>query len=65
MVRILRKVGWILNPDDKRVNSIIRMINNNDGKCPCYNIGTDTECPCSDYRLNDVCHCGLYLKVED
>lgn len=41
------------------------MVENNDGKCPCYNGSADTTCPCASYRLNDKCHCGLYLKIED
>lgn len=41
------------------------MVENNDGKCPCYNDSADTTCPCASYRLNDKCHCGLYLKIED
>jgi ferredoxin-thioredoxin reductase catalytic subunit len=64
MITILRKEGWVLNPNDKTVNSILKMVENNAGKCPCYNTSADTECPCSDYRLNDKCHCGLYLKID-
>ena len=62
MVTIYRKEGWILNPNDKIVNSIFKMIENNAGKCPCYNDCADTTCPCESYRINDKCHCGLYLK---
>lgn len=54
----------MLNPNDKVVNNIIRMIENNDGKCPCYNECMDTRCPCESYRLKDKCHCTLYVKVE-
>ena len=64
MVKILRKEGWMLNPNDKVVNSILKMVENNDGKCPCYNDCVDTTCPCEAYRLKDICHCGLYLKVK-
>lgn len=62
MIKILRKEGWKINENDKTVNSIMKMIENNGGKCPCYNTSTDTECPCSDYREKDLCHCGLYVK---
>ena len=62
MVSILRKEGWILNSNDKVVNSILRMIENNDGKCPCDNKSRDSHCPCTDYLENDVCHCHLYIK---
>ena len=64
MIQILRKVGWVLNPKDKVVNSILSMCEKNGGKCPCHNTGEDTNCPCSDYREKDLCHCGLYLKLE-
>lgn len=64
MIQILRKEGWILNPNDKIVNSIIKRIEKNDGKCPCHNTGHDTKCPCSDYREQDICHCSLYVKGE-
>lgn len=64
MVTILRKEGWILNPNDKVVNGVLKMVERNNGECPCHNTGTDKHCPCSDYRENDICHCGLYLKVS-
>ena len=66
-MEIYRKEGWVLNPKDKVVNSIIKRINNNNGECPCANPGQTKEdrlCPCAEYRLNDKCHCGLYLKLQ-
>lgn len=63
MIQITRKEGWQLNPNDKIVNSIIKMIEKNDGDCPCHNDSYDKKCPCSDYRENDICHCGLYQKL--
>lgn len=62
MIQILRKPGWILNPNDKVVNAILKRCELNDGECPCHNTGVDKKCPCSDYRENDTCHCGLYVK---
>ena len=64
MVKIFRKEGWTLNPDDRVVNSILRMVENNDGRCPCHNTSAETECPCSNYRLHDLCECGLYVKIN-
>ena len=64
MVKILRKPGWILNPNDKIVNAILSRCEKNDGHCPCHNEGYDTKCPCSDYREEDKCHCGLYIQKE-
>ena len=63
-IKILRKPGWVLNPNDKTVNSIFRMLMKNNGECPCHNDSYDKCCPCSDYREKDMCHCGLYLKVS-
>lgn len=41
MVEILRKQGWKLNPNDKIVNSILRMVEKNNRECPCHNTGKD------------------------
>ena len=65
MIQILRKEGWILNPNDKIVNSILKMCEKNNGEYPCHNESEDKHCPCSDYRDNDVCHCRLYLKIGE
>ena len=62
MVRIYRKNGWKLNDSDNIVNNIIRMIENNNGECPCHNEVEDKRCPCADYRFNEICHCKLYVK---
>jgi len=62
MVKIYRKEGFDLNPNDKIVNSIFKRVENNNGECPCHNNSIDKKCPCSDYRDNDICHCGLYIK---
>lgn len=67
MIQILRKPGWILNPNDKVVNSILKRCEANDGECPCHNAGKTKEdrlCPCKSYRDDDMCHCNLYIKTE-
>lgn len=62
-INILRKPGFQLNPNDKAVNSLLKMIARNDGICPCSgNTSEDKHCPCSDYREHDKCICGLYKK---
>ena len=62
MVKIYRKEGFDLNPNDKIVNSIFKRVENNNGECPCHNNSIDKKCPCSDYRDNNICQCGLYIK---
>jgi ferredoxin-thioredoxin reductase catalytic subunit len=62
--KIYRKEGWMLNPNDKVVNGIMKGIARNDGHCPCHNkySGTDDDiCPCKAYREEDFCCCGLYI----
>lgn len=65
MVQIHRKIGWVLNPDDKKLNSILKMIERNDGKCPCHNTSEDTHCPCTSYLKENKCNCGLYCRICD
>ena len=62
MVHIYRKEGWVLNPNDKIVNTILKRCEMNNGECPCNNKSVDKHCPCSDYREKDVCKCNLYIK---
>ena len=64
MIQLLRKEGWVLNPDDRVVNAILKRCEANNGECPWHNTGVDKRCPCSDYRENDICHCNLYLKKD-
>lgn len=65
MIEILRKKGFTLNPSDKIVNSLFKMIEKNKGKCPCSgNDSIDTTCPCSNYREYNKCTCGLYKEIE-
>lgn len=67
MVKILRKDGWQLNPNDKIVNAILQRVEKNNGECPCHNPGKTHEertCPCKEYVENDVCHCSLYVKIK-
>lgn len=68
MVEILRKKGFVLNENDKVVNSIFKMVEKCGGYCPCRqkesNKTEDMKCPCKNYRENEKCCCGLYLKIE-
>lgn len=68
MIQILRKDGWILNPNDKVVNAILKRCELNNGECPCMNPGETHEdrlCPCKEYRENNICHCTLYIRKND
>lgn len=64
-MEILIKDGFILNPNDKIVSSLTRMIERNNGNCPCSgNTSEDLHCPCSNFRDHNECTCGLYLKTK-
>jgi len=66
-VRIIRKKGWDLNPDDNVVNGILRALTRCDGHCPCKHPerrGHD-QCPCSEYLEYDNCLCNLYVKPDE
>ena len=65
MIKILRKEGCELNPNDKIVNGILKRLEVCNGECPCDNPGETIEdrlCPCKEYRENNICHCTLYIK---
>ena len=64
-MEILIKDGFVLNPNDKIVSSLTRMIERNNGNCPCSgNTSEDLHCPCSNLRDHNECTCGLYLKTK-
>lgn len=56
------KEGWILNPNEKVVNGIIKGLNRCNGECPCHNTSREKQCPCSGYREEDKCCCNLYVR---
>lgn len=67
MIAIRRKEGWILNPNDKIVNAILKRLEVTEGECPCCNPGKTKEdrmCPCKSYLEEDKCCCNLYIKDE-
>lgn len=65
--KIVRKLGYDLNPDDQVVNEIIHKLDQNGGHCPSKHperVGHDF-CPCSEWLTNNRCFCGLYVKLSD
>ena len=66
MIKILRKEGWDLNPNDKVVNSILNRCELNEGHCPCVHEEVsnldEILCPCVEYREKNYCRCNLYVK---
>lgn len=68
MIKIFRKEGWELNPNDKIVNGIFKRLEATEGECPCMNDGATKEdrmCPCVSYLEKDKCCCNLYVRNKD
>ena len=67
MIKIFRKEGWELNPNDKIVNGIFKRLEATEGECPCMNDGATKEdrmCPCVSYLEKDKCCCNLYVRIK-
>lgn len=66
-MKYLIKDGWQINPNDKIVHSIVKMLDKNNGICPCIHPENDGDlhCPCDSYRLRNKCCCNLYVKISD
>jgi ferredoxin-thioredoxin reductase catalytic chain len=74
-----RKNGWVLNPDKKILDTVIRGLARNEKKfgeryCPCRLRSGDKDkdrviiCPCV-YHKNEIakdghCHCQLYFRKD-
>lgn len=77
MEKYARLKGYSLNPDEKTVNTILRVLLENKKKygyqyCPCRVLTGNIEedrlkiCPCKwheeEIRTMGRCHCGLFVK---
>lgn len=78
-VEYAKKNGWVLNPDKKVLNAVIRGLARNKKKfgeqnCPCRLRSGDKEkdraiiCPCV-YHKDEIaqdghCHCQLYYRKD-
>ena len=68
MIQILRKEGWVLNPNDKVVNAILKRCEKNEGLCPCVHDsedydGKDLHCPCTDYTIRVNVNVDYMLRI--
>ena len=56
------------NLKGKKLNDFLRLLNKNDGYCPCSTVkNEDTKCVCKEFRDmgEGICHCGLFIKKKD
>jgi ferredoxin-thioredoxin reductase catalytic subunit len=66
--KILRKKGFIINPNDDIVNNIIHLLGKNGGRCPKEKEVSregHVYCPCHEYITRDNCVCNLYVKEDE
>lgn len=66
IIKIVRKKGYVINPDDIHVSDILNKLIMYNGRCPSVikNRFGHNQCPCSDYLQRDICHCKLYVKQK-
>ena len=59
--------GFKINPNNKTVNKIFKVLAKNNGHCltKVENRYGNDLCPCSEYLQNKQCYCGLYIKKYD
>ncbi len=78
--RYAKERGWVLNPDEKQLNAVLRGLTRNKERfgepyCPCRLRSGEPEkdriiiCPCiyHDKEIEETgkCHCSLYFKKKD
>lgn len=67
MIQIMRKEGFILNPNDKVINAILSRCEKNNGICPCHHPEEegDLHCSCESYRLKKIPVVAVYILNYD
>lgn len=67
IIKIQPREGDKINPDDRKVNSIFRLLEKSGGHCITKvdkRFGHDL-CPCQNYLAGGKCFCGLYIKDDE
>ena len=63
--KIVYETGFALTDDEKRIDNILKKLNERDGHCPCGGMTEQFICPCEMMRTHGTCKCGLYKDVID
>lgn len=66
-VKVVRKKGFVINPDDNQLSIIVNNLIVNQGHCFTHikNRNGHDQCPCSEYLQNNKCHCKLYVTKKE
>lgn len=63
--KVARETGFAVSDNEKRVDTILKKLNERDGHCPCGGMTDEFICPCTMMRTHGACKCGLYVNVKD
>lgn len=63
--KIERDTGFVVSDNEKRVDNILKKLNERDGHCPCGGMTEEFICPCRMMREYGKCKCGLYRNAVD
>lgn len=63
--KIANEAGYAISDNDKRVDTILKKLNERDGHCPCGGMTDEFICPCRMMREYGACKCGLYMNAKD
>lgn len=63
--KIAQESGYAVSDNEKRVDNILKKLNERDGHCPCGGMTDEFICPCKMMREYGACKCGLYMNARD
>lgn len=63
--KVANEFGYAISDNDKRVDNILKKLNERDGHCPCAGMSDEFLCPCKMMREYGACKCGLYINARD
>ena len=63
--KIVHETGFALTDNEKRIDNILKKLNERDGHCPCGGMTDEFICPCRMMREYGRCKCGLYMNAVD
>ena len=63
--KIVHETGFALTDNEKRIDNILKKLNERDGHCPCGGMTDEFICPCRMMREYGTCKCGLYKDIVD
>ena len=63
--KVARQHGYTISDNEKRVDNILKKLNDRNGHCPCGGMTDVYICPCKMMRTYGNCKCGLYENIVE